>query len=176
MAAPESSASDAGVGAALAQLLALALWLGGALFFASVVAPAAFSVLPARELAGALVGRVLPVLFLVGLVVGVVVAGLELLGRGRRFAVGRAGGGLAMAIACGIAQIGIAPRIAALRAGFTGPLAELPLDDPARVAFQRLHMLSVAWLGVAMLAALAAGVLAVLIVRRQPLDTGRTSS
>jgi hypothetical protein len=58
-----------------------------------------------------------------------------------------------------VAQLGIAPRIAALRAAMVEPLASLAVDHPQRLAFGRLHVLSVAWLGLAMLGALAALVL-----------------
>ena len=165
MAAHESSVSETAAGPALAQLIALTCWIGAAVFFASTVARAAFDVLPTRELAGALVGRLLPVIFLAGLVVGVAAIALELIGPRRPQAALRGAAGGIMAIACGIAQFGIAPRIATLRAG--GSLADLPLDAPARVAFQRLHMLSVAWLGVAILAAIAAAVLAAIFVARR---------
>ena len=49
--------------------LLLAAWLGAGVLFAAVVAPAAFAVLPSRNLAGALVGRVLPVVLIAGVVV-----------------------------------------------------------------------------------------------------------
>ena len=39
------------------RLLLLGLWLGAAMFFSFAVAPSAFAVLPARELAGAIVTR-----------------------------------------------------------------------------------------------------------------------
>jgi len=58
---------------ALLGIALLAAWLGAACFVASVVAPAAFDVLPTRTLAGALVGRVIPVLFWSGVIVGVLV-------------------------------------------------------------------------------------------------------
>ena len=48
------------------------LWLGAALLFIAVVAPAAFAVLPSRALAGLVVGRVLPVLFWSGAVIAVI--------------------------------------------------------------------------------------------------------
>ena len=57
----------------LAQLALLVLWLGGAVLFAAAVAPALFAVLPTRTLAGAVVGRVLPVIFYSGMLIGVVV-------------------------------------------------------------------------------------------------------
>jgi len=49
----------------------LSAWLGAGVLFATVVAPAAFAVLPSRALAGALVGRVLPVIFVSGIVAAV---------------------------------------------------------------------------------------------------------
>ena len=56
---------------ALVSLLVTAIWCGAALIVVTTVAPAAFRVLPTRTLAGALVGQVLPVLFVAGLFVGV---------------------------------------------------------------------------------------------------------
>ena len=64
------------------SVVALSAWLGAAVLVAAVVAPAAFAVLPTRTLAGALVGRVLPVLFYSGAVVGVVAALLGAYGDG----------------------------------------------------------------------------------------------
>jgi hypothetical protein len=165
MAPSASPGSDAPLGPPLAQLTGLAIWVGAALLFSGVVARVAFDVLPTRELAGALVGRILPVIFLTGLVAGVGVIALELRGPRRPFAILRGVGAGIMVFSCTIAQLGIAPRIADLRAALPGPLAEMPLDHPARIAFTRLHMLSVAWLAVAILAAVAVGVFAAMVVR-----------
>src|SRR6516165_6661956 len=54
------------------MLLSLIVWLGGLIFFAFVVAPTAFSVLPTRHLAGNLVARSLHSLHWMGLVAGIV--------------------------------------------------------------------------------------------------------
>jgi hypothetical protein len=145
----------------LAQTLILALWLGGALLFVAVVAPAAFAVLPTRTLAGSLVGRVLPALFIAGALVGIGVAMLEMGAPRRRMVTGRMAAGLVMLVSCGIAQFVIAPRIAALRLQIGGAIDALPLDDTRRAAFGRLHGLSVLWLGAAAIAALVALALAV---------------
>src|SRR5688572_24661680 len=59
------------------QLALLGPWIGASGFFAVAVAPAAFAALPSRELAGALVGRLLPILFWSGATVGLVVLLLE---------------------------------------------------------------------------------------------------
>ena len=133
----------------------LALWLGASLFFAAVVAPAAFAVLPTPGLAGALVGRALPSLFVAGMIVGAIVIALEV--RAPRSS-GRLRGVSAgvMLTACGIAQFGIGSQIARLRDAAGSPIAALSQDDPRRRAFGRLHALSVAALGTAMVAAITA--------------------
>ena len=133
----------------------LALWLGAALFFAAVVAPAAFEVLPAPALAGALVGRVLPTLFVTGIVVALLILALEIRAprRGGRL---RATGAGVMLIACAVAQFVIGGQIQRLRSVAGSPIGALSRDDPRRVAFGRLHALSIAALGAAMIAAAAA--------------------
>jgi hypothetical protein len=132
----------------------LSAWLGAGILFATVVAPAAFAVLPSRSLAGALVGRVLPVLFLAGIVVALTGLVLDrpttgILPRVRRGAL------VAIAVACAVAQFAVAPRIERVRAEIGGPIEQLAPGDPRRAAFGRLHAVSVAWLGVAMLGAAA---------------------
>jgi hypothetical protein len=140
------------VSRAAAVALLLAAWLGAGLLFAAVVAPAAFAVLPSRTLAGALVGRVLPVIFVAGIVVAL--AGLLL----DRSDVGRLPGLrraalVAVAVACAVAQFAVGPRIERVRQEIDGPVEQLPPGDPRRAAFGRLHAASVAWLGLAMIGA-----------------------
>jgi hypothetical protein len=129
----------------------LSAWLGAAVLVATVVAPAAFAVLPSRTLAGALVGRVLPVLFIAGLVVALASLWLDSGENGRAIRVRRAMLVVA-AVSCGAAQFAVAPRIERVRKEIDGPVEQLPPGDPRRVAFGRLHAASVAWLGLAMLA------------------------
>ncbi|MDB4878584.1 MAG: hypothetical protein JWL60_30, partial [Gemmatimonadetes bacterium] len=128
-------------------------WLGAAVLVAAVVAPAAFAVLPTRTLAGALVGRVLPVVFWSGMLVGLIVASL---GRALPASAWRTGALLVLAGACAAAQLVVAPRIAAIRAAAGGSLESLAADDPRRQAFGRLHGISVAWMGLGGLAACVA--------------------
>ena len=142
----------------LVVLAVVAAWLGAALLFSAVVAPAAFAVLPSRALAGALVGRVLPVIFWAGLLFGVIAALLELRGAGVPYRPWRLAGAAGMVVSCAVAQLVIGPRISRLRAAIGPSLEALAADDPRRVAFGRLHAFSVAWLGVAMLAAVALAV------------------
>ena len=151
---------------ALVQSIVLALWLGATLFFVAVVAPAVFAVLPTRALAGAVVGRVLPALFISGLLAGVVVLLVEWRVASRVAVTGRMVAGFATVVSCAIAQFGIAPRIAAIRTQIGGSLDSLPAGDARRVAFGRLHGLSVVWLGVAALATLIALALSVRAQRR----------
>ena len=139
--------------------LLLAAWLGAALLFAAAVAPAAFAVLPSRSLAGELVGRVLPIVFITGMIVAVVSLALDRSSVGRLLNARR----LALVfvvVACAAAQFVVSPRIERIRREIPGPIEQLAMDDSRRVAFGRLHAISVAWLGVAMIAATATIVLA----------------
>ena len=136
-------------------IVLLALWLGAAVVVAGVVAPAAFAVLPSRTLAGALVGRVLPVLFWSGAAVGVLAAVLA-----RAVPDGLACM-LAVTVACLSAQLIVAPRIEAVRRSVEGPIDALAREDARRIAFGRLHGASVALLGAAAVAATAALLLTV---------------
>jgi hypothetical protein len=138
---------------ALPGIALLSAWLGAALLVAAVVAPAAFAVLPSRTLAGALVGRVLPVLFWSGMALGLVVAVL-----GRMVGAGLLGTGAAVvfAAACAAAQLVVAPRIEAIRASIGGAVDALDPSDARRQAFGRLHAMSVLWMGVGGIAALVA--------------------
>jgi len=146
-------------GVPLTETLLLAIWIGAALLFTLVVAPAAFAVLPTRTLAGALVGRVLPVIFYAGVVIGSLIVLLDI--AGRTGAWGRSAAGAVSALACAVAQLVVGTRIDRLRTAISGPLDALAGDDPRRVAFGRLHAISVGWLGLAMVAAVVALTLAV---------------
>lgn len=150
---------SARAGVPLTETLLLAVWIGAALLFTLVVAPAAFAVLPTRSLAGALVGRVLPVIFYAGVVIGSLIVVLDVIGRTGAW--GRSAAGAVAALSCAVAQLVVGTRIDRLRAAISGPLDALGGDDPRRVAFGRLHAISVGWLGVAMLAAIVALTLAV---------------
>lgn len=148
------------------MMAALSAWLGAVLLFGAVVAPAAFAVLPSRSDAGALAGRVLPVLFIAGIVIGLLLVAGAVLPAMRPLARrSLAVGGLTMMLACGAAQLWVGPRLAAVRAT-AGVLDRRPPDDPIRAEFGRLHGVSVALLGVAALAGTAVLVLASLSGRR----------
>ena len=144
--------------------LLLSAWLGAATLFSAVVAPAAFAALPSRTLAGALVGRVLPVVFIAGIVVAAISLGLDRAQRGRMPRVRRIAL-IVVAIACGAAQFYVAPRIESVRQEINGPIEQIAPSDARRVTFGRLHAVSVGWLGLAMMAATTALVLASLSPR-----------
>lgn len=139
------------IGPTLLSLVLGSAWFGAAVIVAAVVAPAAFAVLPSRTLAGALVGRVLPVLFWCGMVVAAafVASAWSLPARGARL-----GAAFTLFLACAVAQLLVAPRIARIRSAVSGPIDALPADDLRRLAFGRLHGISVGLLALAALAAI----------------------
>lgn len=136
------------------QVALLSAWLGAVLVFSAVVAPAAFAVLPSRAMAGVLVGRVLPALFISGMTLGALLLVAELAWRRGHW--GPAVAFTTMLAACAIAYFVLGARITRLRAEIGGPLDALAPGDPRRAAFGRLHAVSVALLGVALVAALVA--------------------
>jgi hypothetical protein len=140
------------------MLVTSAVWLGAALLLAAVVAPAAFAVLPSRTVAGALVGQVLPAVFIAGCVGALAtLATNQVASRGGS---ARVVASIVWLVACAVAQFVISPRIERVRAAAGGPIDALAADSPLRMAFGRLHGVSVGLLGLAMLAALGVLVLA----------------
>jgi hypothetical protein len=147
------------------SLLLLALWLGAAIFFSAVVAPAAFSVLRgfqlgnAGEIAGAIVSRSLGVINVWGFLTGVGLLLLTLYSRRSYkrdlFLLESALLGIVI-IMTGVGHWLIAPRIRALRSGLNLPIGQFVLDDARRVAFNSMHRYSVSALSIAMIAALIA--------------------
>lgn len=143
----------------------VAAWLGAAALMAASVAPAAFGVLPSRALAGNVVGRVLQVVYTSGIVLGLIAVWLN--ARGARLVSLPSALATVVALACAIAQFIVGPRITRLRATIGPALDALSPDDARRIAFGRLHAVSVGWLGVAMLAAAAFVVLSLLAMRQR---------
>jgi Domain of unknown function (DUF4149) len=145
------------------RLLLLALWLGAAMFFSSVVAPAAFAVLRAYllpnpgEIAGTIVNRNLAVINTSGFIIGVVLllTGL-VLKRIRSFFLLELVSLAVVALATGLGQWVIAARLHSLRVAMAVPIDQVPAADPRRIAFDSLHAYSVTALSVAMIAGLIA--------------------
>ncbi|HEU5400463.1 MAG TPA: DUF4149 domain-containing protein [Terriglobales bacterium] len=127
------------------MLLALVLWLGGLMFFAFVVAPTVFhpGILPTRDLAGNVVNRSLGILHLMGLICGVVFVTASMIyskltaGSAQPFAPANVLIYI-MLILTLIAQFGVAPKMAALRANI-GVIDNVPPTDARRVEFNNLH-------------------------------------
>ncbi|MBK5189720.1 MAG: DUF4149 domain-containing protein, partial [Gemmatimonadaceae bacterium] len=129
----------------------LAAWLGATLYFTVTVTRAAFAVLPARTLSGALVGQILPVLFDSGILVGACLVGAAILSPAGAARTASLAGGIAIAVLAAVARFVILTRIARLRLSLPAAIDSLAAGDPARRAFGQLHAMSVGALGLAML-------------------------
>ena len=149
-----------------AAALLVAAWIGAAMITVAVVAPGAFAVLPSRTMAGTMVGRVLPALFVAGMVIGILVAVVTSSAPSAGAPRWASASALLAALACGVAQFWITPKLDRLRAGIGGPVDALPAGDTRRAAFGLLHGYNVAGLGVAMLG--AAVCLGFLLVAMRP--------
>ena len=130
----------------LLMLLSLIVWFGGLIFFAFVVAPSAFSVLPTRHMASSLVGRTLAALHWMGIVSGIIYLVCSLLisrltsGELHPFAT-RNVVILLMLILTLISQFAISPKMHAIRASVV-EIDNVPVTDSARVEFNALHVWS----------------------------------
>jgi hypothetical protein len=147
------------------RLFLIGLWLGAAVYFSSVVAPSVFSVLRAfqlpnvGEIAGTLVTRTLSVVNVSGFIISLflLVSALALgRGLGRRSFFLELASLIVVAVSTATGQWVIAAKMRALRVTMVLPVDQVPIDDPRRVAFNRLHGYSVTALSIAMIAALIA--------------------
>jgi len=141
------------------MLLSLVCWIGGLIFFAFVLAPTAFSVLPTTHLAGNVVGRALGKLHWIGMICGIVFLGSSLLysrmvdGTPHVFAARHVLLCLMLVLTL-ISQFGIIPRMDVLRASL-GEVSAVPIDNPARLQFDALHVWSTRVEGAVLLLGLA---------------------
>ncbi len=128
------------------MLLSLVVWLGGLIFFAFVVAPTVFSVLPTRHLAGSVVTRSLGALHWMGIVSAIVFLATSFVlasvntGAIHPFATRNVLVYVMLALTC-ISQFVISAKMSALRASM-GVIDNVPVTDPARIAFNQLHVWS----------------------------------
>jgi hypothetical protein len=128
------------------MLLSLIVWLGGLIFFAFVVAPTAFAVLPTRHLAGNVVTRSINGLHWIGIISGLVFLATSLLysqltrGTPHLFAARNLVLVLMLALTL-VSQFGIIPRMDTLRASI-GEIDSVPPDNPVRMQFDALHVWS----------------------------------
>jgi len=144
------------------RLLLLGLWLGAACFFIAV-AQSAFAVLPAREMAGAVVNRTLTILNYSGLGISLVLLVTSLIvqkGAARvwiwaeRFLL------FLITAACAIGQFVIGLMLPSVRAQMGRPVDEVAPDDPLKIQFNNLHEYSV-WV---LMAGMGAALLAFFII------------
>ena len=130
------------------MLLSLVCWIGGLIFFAFVLAPTVFApgVLPNTHLAGNIVGRALAKLHWIAIVSGIVFLCSSLLysrltdGTAHVFAARHVLICVMLALTL-LSQIWIIPRMDSLRAQISD-FAAVPLNDPARIEFDALHVWS----------------------------------
>jgi uncharacterized membrane protein len=128
------------------MVLSLVAWIGGLVFFAFVLAPTAFSVLPNTHLAGNVVGRALGKLHWIAIFSGIVFLISSLLysrltsGTAHIFAV-RHLLIFVMLVLTFLSQFWIIPRMDSLRAS-VGDFAAVAIDNPLRVQFDALHVWS----------------------------------
>jgi uncharacterized membrane protein len=125
------------------MLLALIVWIGGIIFFAFVLAPTVFAVLPTHELAGNVVNPSLSKLHWMGVVSGVVFLVCSLLYNRARYAQFRAFSAahvlvVIMLVLTLISQYAITPRMHALRSEM-GVIDNVSASDGRRIEFNRLH-------------------------------------
>ncbi|HEY2498658.1 MAG TPA: DUF4149 domain-containing protein [Candidatus Angelobacter sp.] len=129
------------------MILALIVWIGGIIFFAFVLAPTLFHVLPTTKLAGDVVNATLSKLHWMGLVSGVVFLSASLLlnwqkdGQLRTLTIAHIFVVLMLALTA-ISQFGITPRMRATRARMDSLVAHPAWDDTVRSEFALEHQLS----------------------------------
>jgi hypothetical protein len=132
--------------------LTLGGWVGSWGLFAFVIARLAFRVLPSPEIAGHLVRPLLNVLHWYGFGAGLVLAALAVaLRRGRPLVILPLG----LAAACLVTQLGVTPRLEALRDLAFGPGGNVE----AAATYRHLHGLSMA-----IFSAVLAGTIALVVL------------
>jgi uncharacterized membrane protein len=121
------------------MLLALIIWIGGVIFFAFVMAPTLFDVLPTTKLAGDVVNATLTKLHWIGLASGAVFLIASLLYNWQKyvqlrpFALSHIYIVLMLAFSL-VSQFGITPRMRELRSNLS-----IMDSSSGRIEFDRLH-------------------------------------
>jgi hypothetical protein len=126
-------------------LLLVVLWLGGVMFF-PIVAASAFGSISDTHLAGTIVAKCLRILHYEGLFSGSVIILLLLVAQTVR-AVPRSVAApvivtLLMLGLTAFSQYSIIPKMEGYRIAAGGAIDAVPVDDPNRVAFNKLHGVS----------------------------------
>jgi len=128
------------------MLLALVVWIGGIIFFAAVVAPTLFKVLPTHQLAGAVVSRSLGILHGMGIACGIVFLVTSMIsshsarGAAHPLAMRHVLVYVMLALTA-ISQFVVSAKLLAMRTAM-GEIDLVPLTDARRIAFNQLHVWS----------------------------------
>ncbi len=128
------------------MFLSLVVWIGGLIFF-PVLAQTAFTVLPSRHLAGSVVGRSLGILHWMAIASGLIFLVSSLVynrlstGSAQLFGARHVLICLMLLLTL-ISQFGIIPRMDTLRASLPAEIDAVPVDNPARMQFDALHVWS----------------------------------
>jgi hypothetical protein len=126
-------------------LLSLVVWLGSLIFFAFVLAPTVFSpgLLPTRQMAGSIVGRSIDLLHYMAIGSGIIFLIASMVYS--RISTGNARPLAArhllivlMLLLTLISQFAISPKMHAIR-NKVGVIDNVPLNNPLRTEFDRLH-------------------------------------
>ena len=127
------------------RLLTMVVWVGGLVFFAFVLAPIAFHVLPSKHEAGTVVGATLRILNELGHACGftflfaTIRPWLRAGARGRRIFVTQMLLVVLMLAATMVVQVSIVPAMERDRLAAGGDVDEAAPDNPDRLDFERLH-------------------------------------
>jgi uncharacterized membrane protein len=141
------------------MLFSLVVWIGGIIFFAFVLAPTVFTVLPTHDLAGKVVNRSLGALHWMGLISGIVFLLSSLFysrlahGFAQPFAARNVLIALMIILTC-ISLFVITAKMNTLRADM-GIIDSVPFSDARRVQFNDLHQWSTRLEGTVLLLGLA---------------------
>ena len=129
----------------LLQLIAMTVWVGGLIFFAFILAPTAFGVLPTQHEAGLVVGGTLKLFDLVALASGVIFLGATA-GLFRTASMRVRGPYEVEFLLAALMIVGtvwthfrIEPAMDADRLHASGDINTLAPADPSRVHFDQLH-------------------------------------
>jgi len=125
------------------MLLSLVVWIGSIIFFAAVLAPTVFAVLPTRQLAGQVVSRSLGIMHWMGIVSGIVFLicsiGYSCLNVGTAQIFNARNGLVMIMLALTLISIFVVgSKMLAIRADI-GVIDDVPQNDPRRVHFNELH-------------------------------------
>ncbi len=141
------------------MLLSLVVWIGGILFFAFVVAPTVFRVLPTHQLAGNVVSRSLGLLHGIGLTCGIIFVATSMInsavvtGSAQPFAA-RNILVILMIVLTLVSMFAVGARMEALKKDMV-TIDNVPQDDARRVEFNQLHVWSTRLEGTVLLMGLA---------------------